>query len=54
MHVTAKVYEEVNRKCPSHEHDGAIFNPLHRTWAPQCTASQTDGQMTLSCQQPIG
>jgi len=33
----------------SDKHDCTTFNPLHRPWLPQCTASQrdrqTDGQM---------
>jgi len=28
----------------SWEHAGITFNPLHRPWAPQCTASHTDGR----------
>jgi len=31
----------------SYELDGTTFNPLHRPCAPQCTASQIDGQTTV-------
>jgi len=46
LNDTPLVSKEVNRKCP-HEHDGTTFNPLHEPWAPQCTASQMDGQTTI-------
>jgi len=32
IHPTAKVSDQVNRKCPPSEYDFTTFNPLHRPY----------------------
>jgi len=42
-HPTRKESEEVNIGSAVLGTRWYNFQPLHRTWAPQCTALQTDG-----------
>jgi len=43
IHPTTQVSEEVDRKLPARNTTFYDFNPLYRSWMPQCTALQTDG-----------
>jgi len=43
IHPSASVRRS-EYEVPSYEHNGITFNPLHRPWAPQCTASQMERQ----------